>query len=150
MLKSILVATFMTAAFTIVTVGAVSMTSEQAFANKIDKTKKKKKKEKVEKVGRKKGDDLFQLCVLYGGTTRISSTGANARCCKSKRCITCPTSVSKGTCKKRWKALKNIDKPGLSTGSSGTQLASTKDKPKKSWPSPTGTMNTTPMKQKRN
>ena len=133
MLKSILVATFMISAFAIVTVGAVSMTSEQAFAKKIDKTKKEKKKEKVEKVGKKKGDRLFELCVGYGGSIRKSTSGANIRCCKGNRCITCPTRFS-GGCKKRWKALKNIKKPGLSTGSSGTQLAPTKDKRKRKFP----------------
>jgi hypothetical protein len=134
MLKSILVATFMITAFAIVTVGTVSMTSEPAFAKKIDKTKKKKKKEKVKDVGKKKGDRLFQNCLLVGGSIRKSSSGANIRCCKRNHCITCPTTV-RGGCKERWKALKNIKNPGLSTGSSGTQIAPAKNKPKRKFPS---------------
>lgn len=45
MFRTIIVATFMTIAFAIVTVGTVSITSEPAFAKKIDKTKTQKKKE---------------------------------------------------------------------------------------------------------
>lgn len=131
MLKSILVATFMITAFTFVTVGTVSMTSEQAFAK--TKDKKEKKKEKVKEVGEKKGDRLFMLCTMYGGSIRVSSTGANIRCCKGNRCITCPTTV-KGGCKKKWKTLQSIKKPGLSTGSIGTQLAPTKNKRKRRLP----------------
>ena len=120
MLKSIIAAAFMITVFTIVTVGTVTMTSEQAFAKKTDKEKVKKKK--MKKHGRKEGNRLFEACGAVGGTFRTSSTGANIRCCKRKHCITCPTNRV-GYCKERWKALKYIDKRGLSTGSSGTQLA---------------------------
>jgi hypothetical protein len=153
MLKSIIAAAFMTTAFTIVTVGAVSITAEQALAaKKEDKKKKKKKKKKFEKVKSDTGTTLTKICSVEDDVEwRTSSSGANIRCCSKKAgfCITCPTK-REGDCKKRKyrKFTPTIfNKPGLGTRPSGTQLAPAKDKPKKTWPSPIGTMNATPMKQ---
>lgn len=93
MSKSILVATVMAAAFTFVSIGTVTLTTDKAFAGK-----KKKSNGKQKKVSRKKGNRLFESCAMAGGSFRVSSSGRNIRCRKNKKSITCPYMRRKGGC----------------------------------------------------
>ena len=149
MLKSIIAAAFLITTLTIVNRGAASMTGEQAFAKKVDKTKKKKKKKKFEKIKNDTGQDLSYICSnASDGVETISPNGKQERCCsKSKNfCVICPTK-GKGDCKKR-SYLKfpptNINKPGLGTRPSGTVLAPAAGKPKPAIPPVMGTIIMTP------
>ena len=146
MLKSIIAAAFMTSAFTIVTVGTATITNDHAFAGKKE-DKKKKKKKKFEKIKSDTGDTLYGFCAKHSDSKQTTnSRGDQFRCCSKKAdyCVICPV---KGDCKKRKyrKFTPTIfNKPGLGTGSSGTQLAPAKDKPKPRIPPVMGTFQKAP------
>jgi len=139
MLKSILAAAFMTTSFTIITVSAITITNDQAFAKK------------KRPVGDKTAAWYLTQCMLNSDSKMDQSKPRKTfvRCCSRSlgKCIVCRND-GKGSCYttsyfKRAKIL--LDRPGLGTRPSGTELAPAKDKPKKRWPSPIGTFNKAPV-----
>ena len=135
MLKSTIAAAVRTTAFTILIVGAVSMTGEQALAAKDIPVSADRAARLVEQCMLRKGTSLDLIGSGTGSTFTLGCCAVNSE--GTKWCVVCnggtlknPTDCEVVSSARTRLLGSKIPKPGLSTRPSGSQLAPTKKKQK--------------------